>query len=65
MLLAGCLTPPQDLATATDSEIRESVYRHDCPPALSLITVVSDGTNSGVHSALLVNGPQRILFDPL
>jgi len=64
MLLAGCLTPPQDLPTATDSEIRESVYRHDGPPALSLITVVSNGTNSGAHSALLVNGSQRVLFDP-
>jgi hypothetical protein len=64
ILMAGCMTPPQDLSIATDSEIRESVYRHDGPPALSLITVVSNETNSGAHSALLVNGSQRVLFDP-
>jgi hypothetical protein len=35
------------------------------PPAyITLYTGINDRNNSGAHSALLINGSQRVLFDP-
>lgn len=34
------------------------------PPSITLFTVVSKRDGSGAHSGLLINGSQRIIFDP-
>lgn len=49
---------------APDEEVQRAAYRHDAPPSVTLITVISNRNNSGAHTALLVNGSQRVIFDP-
>ena len=39
-------------------------YRHPGSATVTLITVLSTRDGSGVHSALIVNGDQRVIFDP-
>lgn len=34
------------------------------PPYVTLFTVINNQNNSGAHSGLLINGTQRVLFDP-
>lgn len=49
---------------ATDEAVSNSVYIHDGPTTLTLFTVIANGSGAGAHSALMVNGSQRVLFDP-
>lgn len=49
---------------APDDAVTTAHYVHDGPPAVTLFTVVANGSNSGAHSGLLINGSQRIMFDP-
>jgi len=44
--------------------VREAVHRTGGPPALTLITVINNRTGSGGHAGLVVNGSQRVIFDP-
>lgn len=62
-LLLGCGGPAQPV-WAPDDAIRKYSYAHKDGPALTLYTVVSKRSGSGAHSGLLINGRQRILFDP-
>ena len=39
-------------------------YRHPSGAKVTLITVLSTQDGSGAHSALIVNGAQRVIFDP-
>jgi len=39
-------------------------YRDDGPPKLTLITVVNNQTGNGGHTALMISGSQRVIFDP-
>jgi hypothetical protein len=49
---------------ATDAEVSRAVYVHDGPPSITLFTVLSNSSNQGAHSGLLINGSQRVMFDP-
>lgn len=60
--LTGC--GGADQIWASDQAVTDAVYRHDGPPTLTLFTVISKGSGSGAHSALMVNGSQRVIFDP-
>ncbi|WP_158969065.1 hypothetical protein [Chachezhania sediminis] len=63
LALAGCATPGQRYAT--DAEMAASHYREPGPNTLTLITMVSNRTGNGAHSALLINAPgERVMFDP-
>lgn len=59
--VAGCGAEP---VWAPDAEVQRAIYRHDAPPSITVITVVSNRSGSGGHSALLINGTQRLIFDP-
>ncbi|PRY93616.1 hypothetical protein BCF33_2496 [Hasllibacter halocynthiae] len=48
--------PPEDVTRAT--------YVHGGQPSLTLLTVISNGSNSGAHTGLMVNGSQRVMWDP-
>ena len=39
-------------------------YRHPGRATVTLITVLSKRAGSGGHSALIVNGEHRVIFDP-
>ena len=62
-LLAGCAsdTSPND---ASLEEVSRAVYRHDGPPALTLYTMINNRSGAGAHTSLMVNGSQRVIFDP-
>ncbi|MGR3495470.1 hypothetical protein [Citreimonas sp.] len=45
-------------------EVARAAYRHDGPPELTLYTMVDNNTGSGAHTSLLINGSQRVIFDP-
>lgn len=59
--LTACGAEPK---WAPDEAVADAVYIHDGPPTLTLFTVVSNRSGSGAHAALMVNGSQRVLFDP-
>lgn len=49
---------------ASIEDVQRVKYRHDGPPSLTLFTVISNRSNGGAHAGLMINGSQRILFDP-
>ncbi|MDW3224963.1 MAG: hypothetical protein R8G34_19115 [Paracoccaceae bacterium] len=49
---------------ATPEEIAAKAYVSDGPPKLTLFTVINNTTGSGGHTALMVSGSQRVIFDP-
>ncbi|MDJ0826369.1 MAG: hypothetical protein QNJ16_12765 [Rhodobacter sp.] len=61
LLLAACGTEP---VWAPDDAVERAVYRHDAPPSITVFTVVSNRSGQGGHSSLLINGSQRLIFDP-
>ena len=67
ILAAGVLTAcggPAEPVWAPDADIRKYSYRHGGPAEITLYTIVSKRSGSGAHSGLLINGSERILFDP-
>ena len=49
---------------APEAEVQRAIYRDDSPPSLTLYTMINNRNGEGGHSALMVNGSQRVLFDP-
>ncbi|NPD17252.1 hypothetical protein HOY34_18845 [Xinfangfangia sp. D13-10-4-6] len=60
LLLSACA----ESIWASDEEIARATYVAGPPPAITLFTTINDRNGSGAHSALLINGSQRVLFDP-
>ncbi|KAJ02224.1 hypothetical protein [Sulfitobacter mediterraneus] len=61
-LLAGCAAD-----TSPDSPIeavQAAAYQAPGPKTLTVFTMVNNRTGSGGHTALMVNGSQRVIFDP-
>ena len=63
LLLAACGGPAEPV-WAPDEAVARARYVHDAPPSVTLYTVVSTRNGSGGHSGLLINGDERLLFDP-
>ena len=61
LVLAGCEVSRE---TRTPDEIQAAAYVHGGQPSLTLYTMVSNDTGSGAHTALLINGSQRVIWDP-
>ena len=49
---------------ASDEVVRAARYVSDEPPSITLFTVVGIPRGEGGHSALMINGSQRVIFDP-
>lgn len=60
LALAACAEP----RWADDADVARATYVSNEPPSVTLFTVVRKRDGSGGHSGLMVNGSQRILFDP-
>jgi hypothetical protein len=60
--LAACSTA--EPVWAPDDVVSRAAYSHDAPASITLFTVLNNTSNAGEHSALLINGSQRLLFDP-
>lgn len=61
LTLAACGAEPK---WASDEAVARARYVHNEPPSVTLYTVVSTRSGSGAHSGLLINGSERIMFDP-
>ena len=61
LTLAACGAEPK---WATDAEVAKAHYVHNAPPSITLYSVISTRDRSGAHSGLLINGRERIMFDP-
>lgn len=59
--LAGCVG---EEVWAPDEAVAQAVYVAPGPASVTLITSINTRNNSGAHSALLIDGAQRLLFDP-
>ncbi len=64
LLLAGCGAALQSTKDASPEEAAAAAYVHDGPPAITLYTMVSNRTGAGAHTSMMVNGSQRVIFDP-
>jgi hypothetical protein len=49
---------------APDADVAQARYVHNGPTSITLYTVLSTRDGSGAHAGLLVNGSQRVMFDP-
>ncbi len=61
-LLAAC--GAAEPVWAPDDVVAKATYRHNGPPRLTLFTMVSNDTGAGAHTSLMINGSQRVIFDP-
>ena len=62
-LLTGCGGGADNL-WASDEAVRQAAYVSDEPPSITLFTVIGIPRGEGGHSALMINGSQRVIFDP-
>lgn len=60
-LLAAC---GADAVFAPPAEVAARAFRAPDAPRLTLITAINNRSGSGGHSALMVSGSQRVIFDP-
>lgn len=49
---------------APDDAVARAAYVHNGPPTITLVTVVGNEGGGGGHSSLVINGQQRVVFDP-
>lgn len=49
---------------APDDEVARAAYVHTGPSTITLVTVINNETGGGGHSSLVINGQQRVVFDP-
>lgn len=61
--LTACSSPSQN-DIAPQEDVARSVYKHNGPTRLTLFTMIGNTSGEGAHTSLLVNGSQRVAFDP-
>lgn len=59
--LAACGAEP---IWAPDEAVARARYVSPEPPSITLFTVVKKTSGEGAHSGIMINGSQRVLFDP-
>lgn len=62
--LSACAPKPEPSQSMPDAEIAAAAYSHDGSPKLTLFTMINNANGSGAHTSLMVNGSQRVIFDP-
>ncbi len=45
-------------------QVQAVAYKAEGPPELTIVTMINNRTGRGGHTALMVSGSQRVLFDP-
>ncbi len=61
LTLASC---GADRTWAPDDQVAAAHYVAGPPASITLVTVINDRNGSGAHSGLIINGSERVLFDP-
>lgn len=63
LLLAGCALTAEPV-WAPEAEVQRFAYADDGPTTVTLYTVINNRSGEGGHTAVMVNGYQRIMWDP-
>ncbi len=61
LLLGACTA---ESVWAPEEAVQRANYSHSGPTTITLFTMINNRSNQGAHSALMINGSQRVLFDP-
>lgn len=64
VILAGCGAGNDMRPDASAEVISSASYRHDGPAALTLYTMINNRSGAGAHTSVMINGSQRVIFDP-
>ncbi len=67
LALAACLglaACGAESVWAPDEAVQRAAYVPEGPSTVTLLTAINNRSGSGGHSALLIDGQQRLLFDP-
>lgn len=54
----------RDYRRATLDEVRAAYYFTGKPPTIALLSMINERKNTSEHAGLLINGSQRVLYDP-
>ena len=49
---------------ASDAAVQAARYQHGGAPELTLVTIMTHASKRGDHTALFINGAERVIFDP-
>lgn len=60
--LTACGHPP--VTYVSDDVAAKATYRHPGPRQLTLFTMINNDSGAGAHTALMISGSQRVIFDP-
>lgn len=63
LAVAGCGSTAEPV-WAPEVEVQRAIYAHDGPASVTLMTVINNDSGDGGHTALLINGAQRVIWDP-
>ncbi len=61
LLLVACT---KDHIWASDAEVAQAHYVASGPTSITLFTSINTRTHSGAHAGLMINGSERVLYDP-
>ena len=61
--LAACVGAAEP-KWAPDADVAAARFVAEGPPSITLFTVINNRSQAGAHSGLMINGSERILFDP-
>ncbi|RBO53588.1 hypothetical protein DSD19_09430 [Rhodovulum sp. BSW8] len=61
LFLLGC---GAESTWAPDEAVARAKYRDAASPSITLYTMINNRSGSGAHSALMINGSERVIFDP-
>lgn len=61
LILAAC---GADHKFADDASVERARFISGKPPSITLYTVVNNRTNQGGHSSLMIDGYERVIYDP-
>ncbi|MEP2531282.1 hypothetical protein [Shimia sp.] len=62
--LSACAVRNPPETNSPDAEVARARYVHSGPPSLTLYTMISNSAGSGAHTSLMINGSERVAFDP-
>lgn len=62
LVVAGCAASKAPYAS--DAQIAAVSFRDPGPAYVRLYTMINNRTGAGAHSSLMINGSERVIFDP-
>lgn len=64
LVLAGCGAANDTRPDASAEVVSSASYRYEGPTALTLFTMINNRSGAGAHTSVMINGSQRVIFDP-